>query len=159
MPGARVERFAGTVRRVGCATKVMSEAPPTTPFDLLGEEAVRRIATRFYDHMDDREPALARLHTVDEHGHVTPEARERFTLFLMEWLGGPPVYSPVHGHPRLRMRHAELAIDGALRDAWLRCMESALDDVGVAGPLRARLDERFGEVAENLRNLPAREPG
>jgi hemoglobin len=131
----------------------MTDEPRATPYDLLGEESVQRIATRFYDHIDDREPGLARLHTVDEHGHVTPDVRERFTRFLMEWLGGPPVYTPVDGHPRLRMRHAKLAIDGATRDAWLRCMERALDDAGVAGELRGRLDQRFVEVADSLRNV------
>jgi len=135
----------------------MSEHTPKTPFDLLGEETVRRLVTRFYDHIDDREPALARLHTVDEHGHVTPDVRERFTRFLTEWLGGPEVYSPVNGHPRLRMRHAKLPIDPSMRDAWLRCMENALDDVGVAGELRAKLDARFAEVADNLRNRAASE--
>jgi hemoglobin len=130
----------------------MTEEPRVTPFNLLGHETVKRLATRFYDHMDDHEPALARLHTTDERGHVTPDVRERFTRFLTEWLGGPEVYTPVNGHPRLRMRHAKLAIDAAMRDAWLRCMESALDDVGVAGELRDKLDARFAEVADNLRN-------
>ena len=59
-----------------------------------------------------------------------------------------------HGHPRLRMRHARVAIDEGLRDAWIRCMVRAMDDCAVAGPVRAFLQQRFGEVADFLRNAP-----
>lgn len=123
-----------------------------SPFHRLGEDKARAMAKRFYDHMDASEPELARLHEVDEHGHVTPGTRERFALFLMEWLGGPSVYSSVHGHPRLRMRHARVKVDTAMRDAWVRCMQKAMDDVGVEGELRAFLDGRFADVASFLVN-------
>lgn len=113
---------------------------------------MRALAARFYDHMDEDEPALARLHQLDEAGRVSAGARERFALFLVEWLGGPLLYSPVHGHPRLRMRHARVPIDGAMRDAWLRCMNAAMDDVGVPSHTRPFLAQRFAEVAEFLRN-------
>ncbi len=128
-------------------------SPTDMPFDRLGgEEVVRKLVARFYDHMDEGEPELARLHEVDDKGHVSQGARERFTLFLIEWLGGPRSYSPVHGHPRLRMRHGRVKVDIAMRDAWLRCMQQALDDVGCTGDVRAFLDARFAEVADFLRN-------
>ena len=126
-----------------------------TPFDRLGgEAAVRALAARFYDHMDQDEPALARLHPLDEAGRVSAQTRERFTLFLIEWLGGPTLYSPAHGHPRLRMRHGRVPVDTAMRDAWLRCMNAAMDDVCVPGHTRPFLAQRFAEVADFLRNAP-----
>lgn len=124
-----------------------------TPFELLGGEAVvRRIAAAFYDHMDADEPALARLHRLDDAGRVHPETRERFALFLIGWLGGPQTYMEQHGHPRLRMRHAHVPIDRAMRNAWMRAMVSALDDAGVNGEVRQALENKFAEVAEFLRN-------
>ena len=86
-------------------------------------------------------------------GKVSQGSRDRFATFLVEWLGGPTVYSPVHGHPRLRMRHAKLPVDIAMRDAWLRCMTRALDDLSVSGDVRTFLDARFAEVADFLRNV------
>lgn len=131
----------------------MDNSELESPFNLLGgEDLVRKLAARFYDHMDESEPELARIHETDEHGHVSPRTRERFTRFLIEWLGGPSLYSPTEGHPRLRMRHAKVGIDTQMRDAWLRCMQKAMDDVGVSGDVRLFLDSRFAEVADFLRN-------
>ncbi|HSQ65319.1 MAG TPA: group II truncated hemoglobin [Polyangiaceae bacterium] len=126
-----------------------------SPYTRLGgDEGVRKLVARFYDVMDAQEPALARLHELDEQGKVSPGARERFALFLIEWLGGPATYSPVHGHPRLRMRHARVPVNVAMRDAWLRCMARAMADQGVTGEERDFLDKRFAEVADFMRNAP-----
>jgi hemoglobin len=125
-----------------------------TPFELLGADRVREIAARFYDHMDAHEPALAALHPVDAQGRVESSARERFALFLIGWWGGPADYERLFGHPRLRMRHARVPVDLAMRDAWLRCMRAALDEAGVDGELRLALDARFADVADFLRNAP-----
>jgi hemoglobin len=126
-----------------------------SPFARLGgEEPVRRLVTRFYDHMGADEPELAALHERDEAGRVSPRARENFTLFLIEWLGGPKNFSATRGHPRLRMRHAHVPIGEKMRDAWLGCMARALDDEGVSGDVRGFLDARLAEVANFLRNVP-----
>ena len=133
-----------------------------TPFDVLcgesgaeerGRELVDRIAQRFYDVMETEEPALALLHQRDAAGKIDAGSRARFSLFLLGWLGGPQEYMAQHGHPRLRMRHARVPIDLAMRDAWLRCMDRALSECGVTGELRAFLDERFAHVANFLRNV------
>jgi hemoglobin len=133
-------------------TWIPSEAD--TPFDRLGgEDAVRAIAERFYDVMEAEEPDLARLHPLDAGGRITRGARDRFGLFLVEWLGGPTRYSPVHGHPRLRMRHGELPVTSAMGSAWLRCMARALEEAGAPPEVRAFLAARFAQIAENLRNV------
>lgn len=125
-----------------------------TPYALLGgEAAARALAERFYDVMFEREPALTALHARDADGRVAAAMRERFALFLIGWLGGPQTYMERHGHPRLRMRHAAVPVDVAMRDAWMRCMRVAMDDRGVAGELRAFLDARLTDLAEHLRNV------
>jgi hemoglobin len=124
-----------------------------TPFEMIGgAEAVRALVERFYDAMERHEPALARLHPMDDGGHVDRGSRDRFALFLIGWLGGPQDYIERHGHPRLRMRHGRVRVDEAMRDAWLRSMKIALDEGGVRGSLRAFVDQRFAEVADFMRN-------
>jgi hemoglobin len=133
--------------------KEWTPSPDAPPFLGLGGEApVRALVERFYDAMSEHEPALARLHKCDEDGRVAREPRDRFALFLIEWLGGPREFSARFGHPRLRMRHAKVPVDEAMRDAWLRSMGRALDTCGVRGDLRRFLDQRLGEVADFLRN-------
>jgi len=127
--------------------------PDDSPFDLIGLEGTTLLAKRFYDHMDAHEPALVAVHRLDEtKARVAPIVRERFTSFLIEWLGGPSDYSKANGHPRLRMRHGHVAVDIALRDAWLRCMNAALDHPSINDDVRGYLGRRFAEVADFLRN-------
>jgi hemoglobin len=126
-----------------------------SPFARVGgEPAVRALAEAFYDAMDAHEPALAKLHALDAEGKVDRATRDRFATFLVEWLGGPRIYSSVHGHPRLRMRHARVPVDVAMRDAWLRAMARAMDARAIDGELRAFLDRSFAEVADFMRNAP-----
>lgn len=135
----------------------MIDPTKVTPYEQLGGEAkVREIARRFYDAMDAHEPALAKLHRLDAEGRVHPEAREKFTLFFVGWLGGPQTYMERHGHPRLRMRHAGVTVSPAMRDAWMRAMTRALDESGVTGEIRAFVESKLGDVATMLKNAPDR---
>ena len=124
------------------------------PYELLGGSvAVNALVETFYEVMSEREPALARLHPCTPDGKVVRGSRERFGLFLIGWLGGPDDYVEQYGHPRLRMRHGRVAVDLAMRDAWLRCMQAAMDHHGIAGEVRDFLDARFAEVADFMRNV------
>jgi len=126
-----------------------------SPYQMMGgRPVVERLAARFYQVMERDEPALAAVHRQAAGGGIDPTVKERFSLFLVGWLGGPQEYMEKHGHPRLRMRHAHVPVSTELRDAWLRCMTRALDDCAVTGPVRAFLDQRFAEVANFLMNVP-----
>jgi hemoglobin len=127
---------------------------PPTPFELVGgADRVRAVVERFYDLMAEREPALAKLHVCTADGRVDRGSRDRFALFLVGWLGGPDDYVVRHGHPRLRMRHNRVSVNVAMRDAWLRCMQAALDAEHITGGVRTYLDGRFAEVADFMRNV------
>jgi hemoglobin len=81
-------------------------------------------------------------------------AGERLMMFLEQYWGGPTRYSEKRGHPRLRMRHAGFHIDSAARDAWLRCMKSAVDEIECAAELKAELWGYMLEAAQFLVNQP-----
>jgi hemoglobin len=132
----------------------LSRESSTTPFEKMGgEAAVRALVERFYDAMDEREPALSAQHPQDD-GKVSRAARDKFALFLIGWLGGPQEYMRLHGHPRLRMRHAHVAVTVAMRDAWLRCMRLALTHPSVEPGLQSFLDQKLSDVASFLLNRP-----
>ncbi len=126
--------------------------PDNTPFHVIGRDGALDLSTRFYDHMDAHEPELVAVHSTDGNGRVAAIVRERFGLFLVEWLGGPREYSTANGHPRLRMRHSHVPIDAALRDAWIRCMNAALAHESINDDVRGYLERRFAEVADFLRS-------
>lgn len=129
-------------------------AKDQSPYELLGGAAkIAALVDTFYDVMSEQEPALAKLHTCTPDGKVDRGSRDRFALFLVGWLGGPDTYVEQHGHPRLRMRHGRVAVNLAMRDAWLRSMQVAMNQHGITGEVRAFLDGRFAEVADFMRNV------
>ncbi|MEP6853162.1 MAG: globin [bacterium] len=125
-------------------------APPRGFYDQVGgEETFRRLVEHFYAGVAT-DPVLRPLYPEDE----LEAAADRLRMFLIQYWGGPSMYSEQRGHPRLRMRHAPFAIDSAARDAWLRNMRAALDAVGLEPEADRRLWAYLQMAAESMRNTP-----
>jgi hemoglobin len=107
-----------------------------------------RLVDIFYREVE-ADPVLLSLYPEP---HDLGPARERFTLFLAQYWGGPTTYDDMRGHPRLRMRHAPFVIGEAERDHWLAAMRIALDETNPAPVLREKFDEYFTTTAEAMRN-------
>ena len=56
------------------------------------------------------------------------------------------------GHPMLRARHLSFAFGIAERDAWLACMQEAMNDCVVAAGLQASLLDSLFKTADWMRN-------
>ncbi|GAA0946727.1 globin [Actinocorallia libanotica] len=89
-----------------------------------GEETFRRLVHRFYQGVA-ADPVLRPMYPEEDLG----PAEERLRLFLMQYWGGPTTYNELRGHPRLRMRHVPFTIGERERDAWLRHMRDAMDEL------------------------------
>lgn len=116
-----------------------------------GADAVDRLVDAFYRHMDTL-PAAAGIRAMHE-ADLGP-TRALLKKYLGEWLGGPARYSAERGHPRLRMRHAAFPIGVSERDAWLTCMQRAMDEVVTDAALREQLMHSFFKTADWIRNTP-----
>jgi hemoglobin len=81
-------------------------------------------------------------------------AAEHLRLFLMQYWGGPQTYNELRGHPRLRMRHGRFAIGQAERDAWLRNMRTAMDELDLDPARDAELWQYLVMAAHSLVNKP-----
>jgi hemoglobin len=122
----------------------------SSPFEMIGGEAgLRRLVDRFYDVMDS-EPAARGIRAM--HPPSLETSREKLRLFLTGWLGGPPVYVERFGPPMLRARHLPFPIGEAERDAWLLCMNRALEEQEMPTELRNFLRDRFAAMADHMRN-------
>ena len=143
MSPTRPSLVAMIERRVG---NPWGDAP--TPYAAIGGAyEVRKLVDLFYDTVDATAPTLRVMLPRDD-----SVSREKLYEFLSGWMGGPQLYIEKRGHPRLRMRHFPFAIGSDEVDEWLRCMGEALDQLGVEGPLRTFLDERFSHSAHWMQN-------
>lgn len=90
-----------------------------------GQEGIRKLVDAFYDAME-KEPKAANIHSM--HGPDLSEVRDKLSLFLCGWLGGPKLYREKYGAISIPGAHAHLDIGIEERDAWLHCMSVALAD-------------------------------
>lgn len=104
------------------------------------------VAERFYVGVVD-DPVLMPMYPAD-----LDAARRHLALFLAQYWGGPATYSEQRGHPRLRMRHANFAIDQAARDAWYGHMAAAVGSGGLNPSDEAAMLEYLAAAADHLRN-------
>lgn len=119
-------------------------------FDMIGGEAViGQLVERFYFYMDTL-PEAAGIRAM--HEPDLSHTKAVLNKFLVEWLGGPKVYSAERGHPRLRQKHIAFPIGEAERDAWMRCMQRAMEDVVPDATLRQQMAQAFFKTADFIRN-------
>jgi hemoglobin len=81
-------------------------------------------------------------------------AAQRLQWFLEQYWGGPDTYQQNRGHPRLRMRHVEFAINTAARDAWLNAMRIAVAGVELDAALKDQLWGYLEMAAHSMVNQP-----
>jgi len=153
--------FAGQIRehRVTSAasgTGVHNGGVPQdqqTFYDAVGgAETFRTIVARFYELVREDE-VLRPLYPDDE----LDAAEDRLRMFLEQYWGGPRTYSEQRGHPRLRMRHVPFKIGFIERDAWLRCMHTAVASIDAQTLDEAHRRELLGYLdmaAQSMVNSP-----
>lgn len=117
-----------------------------------GAETFNAIVSRFYAQVPEDE-VLRELYPLDD----LAGAEQRLRMFLEQYWGGPRTYSDQRGHPRLRMRHAPFRITEIERDAWLRCMRTAVASIDahtLDAEHRGELLDYLEMAAQSLVNSP-----
>jgi hemoglobin len=114
-----------------------------------GTVTIDRLVESFYQRMDTLPEArgIRAMHRDD-----LGSTKQVLKRYLSEWTGGPKLYSPEKGHPRLRQRHMGFPIGSAERDAWLLCMRGALDETVADAAAREELDAALTKLADWMRN-------
>lgn len=112
----------------------------------IGEEKLHELVDLFYSRIK-QDPILAPLFPDD----LTETARKQ-KQFLTQFLGGPPLFTEEHGHPRLRFRHLRFPITKRHAEAWLSNMKAAMDEVGLAGRTREEFFARLTITAFHMVN-------
>nr|WP_182346777.1 globin [Tomitella gaofuii] len=135
---------------MGC---MASPRQPSTFYDEVGGAATfAALVHRFYQEVREDE-ILRPMYPEDD----LDGAERRLRMFLEQYWGGPHTYSDERGHPRLRMRHVHYRISPIERDAWLRCMHTAVASIGddvMDAEHREAFLRYIAMAAETLVNAP-----
>lgn len=115
--------------------------------DVGGHDTFVRLVDAFYDGVAS-DDVLRPMYPEQDLG----PAKERLTLFLEQYWGGPTTYSEQRGHPRLRMRHAPFKVNPDARDRWLAHMRTAVDSLGLAPIHEAQLWDYLERAAFSMIN-------
>lgn len=126
-----------------------------SPYEILGQEGIRRLADTFYDVMDEL-PQAAEVRAM--HAQNLDEIKRKLAAYLTGWMGGPPVYLAMTGTVCLTEPHEPYAIGPRERDQWLLCMDEALERIGASEELKAMLKGPMFRIADTVRNRD-RSPG
>ncbi|MBA4601095.1 globin domain-containing protein [Thermoactinomyces mirandus] len=111
-----------------------------------GTEKVRQLVEAFYPRVV-ADPLLKPLFPED----IGPVMEKQY-MFLTQLLGGPSLYSDKYGLPMLRARHMPFPITPERAQAWLACMEQALDETGISGEERDAIWGRLVIAAHHMVN-------
>ena len=117
------------------------------------EPGIRRLVDDFYArmHADPRAAVIRAMHPAD-----LTVSRDKLTLFLCGWLGGPRLFRARYGEISIPGVHAHLAIDEAERDAWLACMQAAVEAQPFDVQFKRYLMRQLAIPAERVRQASRR---
>lgn len=105
-------------------------APPDeteTFYDQVGGRATfAALIGGFFDEVR-ADPIVGPIYPADDWAG----AETRLRLFYEQFWGGPHGYSESRGAPMLKMRHMSYTITPAVAQAWVGCMERAVDRLGL----------------------------
>jgi hemoglobin len=109
---------------------------------------IAKLVDAFYRHMDEL-PQAAVIRAM--HGPDLRRSREKLTVFLCGWLGGPNHYSETFGPISIPRVHQNFPIGAAERDAWLACMQLAVDEQPWAEDFKTYFMRAIAVPAERVR--------
>jgi len=115
-----------------------------------GEVGIRKLVDELYHQMEILPEAqhIRSLHKAD-----LDTTKDKLSVFLMGWLGGPKDYPEKYGSISIPRFHQYLDVKEAERDAWLLCMNEALKDQDYDEEFKKYLIDQLGIPAERIRQV------
>lgn len=113
-----------------------------------GLSGLQKLVAAFYGNMESLAEAkgIRAMHADD-----LAVSREKLVCFLSGWLGGPKLYGERFGSISIPTAHRHLAIGEKERDAWILCMQKAVDDQDYENSFKVYLIEQLNIPAERIR--------
>lgn len=86
----------------------------------------------------------------DMHPADLTASRQKLTYFLSGWLGGPKLYAEHYGGINIPLAHKHLSVGPAESEAWLLCMQKAVDKQAYEAPFKVYLMQQLRVPAERI---------
>lgn len=120
-------------------------------YQAAGKEAgIRKLVDEFYHQMQ----TLKQGHNIfSMHNDDLTLIKDKLSVFLMGWLGGPRDYAKKYGQISIPMVHKHLTIGEQERDAWLSCMKEALKSQDYPQEFKEYLLRELAKPAEAIRRV------
>lgn len=83
------------------------------------------------------------------------ESRKKLSYFLSGWLGGPKLYAQHYGSIDIPLAHKHLKIGLKEAEAWLFCMQKAVDAQPYEASFKVYLMEQLRVPAERIQMVSA----
>ncbi|TYK64550.1 group II truncated hemoglobin [Colwellia echini] len=122
-------------------------------YKMAGELAgLIKLVDEFYNNMDTfTESKKIR----DMHSNDLSESSKKLAYFLSGWLGGPKLYAEHYGSINIPYAHKHLSVGVEESEAWLLCMQKAIDNQPYEKPFKIYLIEQLRVPAERIRMVSA----
>jgi hemoglobin len=111
-------------------------------------EGLTRLVDLFYEHVNTLPEAeiIRKLYPED-----LSSSRKKLTFFLSGWLGGPRIYQEHFGSINIPGSHVHMKIGAQEQDAWLFCMDKAVQQQAYTQEFKQYLMEQLSIPAEKIR--------
>jgi hemoglobin len=114
------------------------------------EKGIRQLVDEFY-HQMETQPRGHHIRAM--HKDDLEIIKDKLSVFLMGWLGGPRNYAKKYGQMSIPMVHQHLVIGEEERDAWLFCMNEALKKQNYSEDFKHYLIRELSRPAEAIRRV------
>lgn len=119
--------------------------------DIGGESALMRLVERFYDVIETH-PLGRDILILHQNGHGIRHSRVEQFNYLSGFLGGRKYYLEKHRHMNVKQMHDHVPIRLIDAENWLKCMDIAIEESGIAQEYHHKIRLVFERVATLLVN-------
>lgn len=115
-----------------------------------GLAGITQLVELFYQNMAsfDESKKIRAMHSRD-----LTESAQKLTYFLSGWLGGPKLYAQHYGGINIPLAHKHLDVGIEESNAWLLCMEKAINEQPYEISFKHYLLAQFKIPAERIRQV------
>lgn len=118
-------------------------------YKMAGElSGITALVDEFYENMSALPEAKKIL---GMHPDNLSLSRQKLSYFLSGWLGGPKLYSKYFGSINIPFAHKHLSVGVQERDAWLLCMQKAVEVQPYELAFKVYLMAQLAVPAERIR--------